>query len=114
MEPGVAAGANGNQQLAVVDARLTMMHMEGGGRAACPAQVAVAVQDLPAEAGEVLPGMGGGPVAGAAEAGGPRQILAARTEERRLERAGQNRLYSRSPSIIIIIIGYCGWAQFLW
>src|SRR2546423_12063426 len=99
MEPGVAAGADSNQQLAVVDARLTMMHMEAGGRAACPAQVAVAVQDLFAKAGETLPRVNGGRVTTAAEAGGPRQIPAARTEERRLERAGQNRLYARLPSI---------------
>jgi hypothetical protein len=62
VEAGVAAGADGDQPGAVVDARLTMMHMEAVGGTA--------------EAGEVLPGVGGGTVTGAAEAGDGGEVLA--------------------------------------
>ena len=81
VEAGVAAGADGNQPVAVVDARLTVMHMEPAGRPAGPALVAIAVQNLVAEAGEALAGMGGGAIAGAAEAGGPGEVPAAGAEE---------------------------------
>ena len=80
VEPGVAAGADGDEPLAVVDAGLTMMHMEPIARPAGAALVAVALQNLPAESGEVLPGMGGRAVAGAAEAADGGEVLAAGTE----------------------------------
>jgi hypothetical protein len=80
VEAGVAAGTYGNQPVAVVDAGLTVMHMEPVGRAAGPALMVVALQNLPAEAGEVFTGMGSGPVAGAAEASDGGEVLAAGTE----------------------------------
>lgn len=43
MEAGVAAGTDGNQPSAVVDARLTMMHMETVGGTTGPALAAVAL-----------------------------------------------------------------------
>lgn len=43
VEAAVATGADGNQPLRVVDARLTVMHMESVGRATGPAVVTVAV-----------------------------------------------------------------------
>ena len=85
MEAGVAAGADGNQQFAVVDAGLTVMHMEPVGRSAGPAPAAVAVQNLVTEAGEAVAGVGGSAVAGAAEAGGPGEIPAAGAEQGALD-----------------------------
>jgi hypothetical protein len=43
MEPRVATGADGNQPVAVVESRLTMMHMEAAGRPAGPTLVTVAL-----------------------------------------------------------------------
>jgi hypothetical protein len=76
MQPGVATGADGNEQLAIVPARLTMMHMQPIGRAAGPAKAAVALQNLLPQAAETLPGVGSRAVAGAAEAGDERKIPA--------------------------------------
>jgi hypothetical protein len=59
MEAGVAPGAHGNQQLPVVNARLTVMHMEAADRAAGLAAAAIAVQNLVTETGEALPGVSG-------------------------------------------------------
>jgi len=53
MQAGVA-GADGNQQLAVVYARLPMMHVEASGRATGPAEAAIALQNLLAEATKAL------------------------------------------------------------
>ena len=80
VEAGVAAGANRNQPVAVVDARFTVMHMKAVSRPAGPALVAVALQNLPAEAGKASAGVSGGTVAGAAEAGDGREVLAAGAE----------------------------------
>jgi hypothetical protein len=63
MEAGVASGAHGNQQLPVVDARLTVMHMEAAGRATGPAAAGVAVQNLVTETGEALSGVSGASIA---------------------------------------------------
>ncbi len=95
MEAGVAACADCNQPVAVVDARLTMMDMEPVGRPTGAALVAIALQNFPTQAGEVLPRVGGGPIAGAAEAGGPGEIPAAVAEQGALGKSSQKRLYSR-------------------
>ena len=89
VEAGVAAGADGNQPVAVVDARFTMMHMKAVSRSAGPALVTVALQNFAAEAREILPGMGRRPVTGAAEAGGPGEIPPAGAEQVALESGGQ-------------------------
>jgi hypothetical protein len=102
VEAGVAGSADGDQQRALVDAGLTMMHMEAMPRPAGLAGAAVAIQDLIAEAGEALAGVGGGAIAGAAKAGHKREIPAAGAEqgplERNAERGGrkcQKRLYRK-------------------
>jgi len=58
-----------------------MMHMEPAGRPAGTATAAVAVQNLFTETIEALPGIGGGAVAGAAEAGDPGEAPAAGAEQ---------------------------------
>jgi hypothetical protein len=80
VEAGVTGGADGDQQIALMDAGLTMMHMEA---LPCPAGLAgapVALQNVVAEAGETLAGVGGGTVAGAAEPGDKREITPARAK----------------------------------
>lgn len=77
VEANVAGCADGNQQPTLMDAGLTVMHME---LVPCPtglAGAAVALQNLVAEAPEALAGAGGGAVARAAEAAGPGEIPAA-------------------------------------
>ena len=96
VEAGVAAGADGNQPVAVVDARLTVMHMEAVGGAAGPALAAVPVQNLLAESGEALAGIGRGAVAGAAEAGDPGKVPAAGAEEGALESSGQETIVQQN------------------
>jgi hypothetical protein len=77
----MATGANGNQQIAIIDARCPMMHVEAGGRCASAATATVAVQDLPAEAREALSRMCGSPVTGAAEAGNGGEVPPAGAEQ---------------------------------
>jgi hypothetical protein len=85
VEAGVTGGADGDEQRAVVDAGLTMMHMEAMPCPAGLAGAAVARQNLVAKAGEALAGVSGGVVAGAAEAGHKREIAAAGAEQGSLE-----------------------------
>jgi hypothetical protein len=85
VEAGVAGGADGDQEFALVDAGLPMMHMQA---VACPAGLAgtaVALENLVAEAAEPKPGVGGGLVAGAAEAGHEGEVAAAGAEQGPLE-----------------------------
>jgi hypothetical protein len=86
VEAGVAGGADGNQKIALVDAGLTMMHVEAMPCPAGLAGAAVALENVVAEAGETLAGMGSGMVAGAAEAGDKREIPAAGAEQGPLKR----------------------------
>lgn len=86
VKAGVTGGADGDQQIALMDAGLTMMHMEA---LPCPAGLTgapVALQNVVAEAGEALAGTGGGTVAGPAEAAHGREVTAAWTEQGPLNR----------------------------
>lgn len=80
----MTAGADGNQPVAIIEARLTMMHMKSVDRAARAALTAVAVQNLIPQTGEAMAGVGGGPIAGVAEVCDSREVPAARAEERPL------------------------------
>jgi len=73
----MAAGTDRNQQLAVIDPRLTMMHMKPIGRPACAAKSAVALENLVAETGKALARMAGAAGTGAAESGQKRKVPAA-------------------------------------
>jgi hypothetical protein len=102
VEAGVAGRANSDQQLALMDAGLPMMHMEALPCPAGLASAAVALQNVVAEAGETLAGVGRGAIAGAAEAGDKGEIVAAGAEQGPLERNAesggrkcQKRLYSK-------------------
>jgi hypothetical protein len=86
VEAGVTGGADSDQQCALVDAGLTMMHMEAMPCPAGLAGAAVAIQNLLAQAGEALARVGGGAVAGAAEAGDKGKVAAAGAEQGPLER----------------------------
>lgn len=86
VEASVAGGAEGDQEIALVDAGLPMMHMEAMPCPAGLAGTAVAIQNVVAEAGEALAGVGGGAVAGAAEAGHKGEITAAGAEQGPLAR----------------------------
>ncbi len=106
----MAAGANGDQQIGFIDAGLAVMDMQSAGGPAGAAAETVALQNLVAQAGKALAGVGGGAGAGAAEAGDGGQPPAAGAEEVSLRRKQQRGLYSRLLSIRAIIIGYfLGW-----
>jgi hypothetical protein len=112
VEASVAGGADGDEQLALMDAGLTMMHMEAMPCPAGLAGAAVALQNLVAKAGEALAGMDSGAIAGAAEASSPGKIAAAGAEQGPLEgsayggRSGQEENYTtESPLLRSIIIG---------
>ena len=92
----MAARADGDQPVALVEARLTMMHMEPIGGAASAAVAAVAVQDLVTKTREACPGVGVGAVAGAAEAGSPGQIPAAGAEQGALDGSGQESIVQQN------------------
>ena len=77
----MAGGADGDQQIALVDTGLTMMHMEAMPRPAGLAGAAVALQNLVAKTGEALSGMDSGAIAEAAEAGHKGEIAAAGAEQ---------------------------------
>jgi len=81
----VAGGADCHQPLALVDARLAVMDVQSIAGPACPASVAIALQNVLAEAAEALAGACRRAVAGAAEAGRPRKIPAARAEQTPLQ-----------------------------
>ena len=85
-QAGVAGSADGDQQRALVDAGLTMMHMQAVGCPAGLAGAAVAIQNLLAQAIEAPAGVSGGAVAGAAEAGDKREFTAAGAEQGPLPR----------------------------
>ena len=89
-DAGVLLGADGDQQLALIDARLAVMDVERMGYSATLASASIAVQDLVAEAGEVMPGMRRGAEAGAAEAGDERKVPATGAEEGGLGGSSQN------------------------
>jgi hypothetical protein len=85
VEAGVTGGADGDQQCALVDAGLTMMHMEAMPCPAGLAGAAVAIQNFLAQASEALAGVCGGAVASAAEVSDKREIAAAGAEQGSLE-----------------------------
>jgi hypothetical protein len=102
VEAGVTGGADGDQQCALVDAGLTMMHMEAMPCPAGLAGAAVALQNFLAQASEALAGVGGGAVAGAAEPRYEGKVPAAGAEQRLLagnayggDEKGQKRLYRK-------------------
>ena len=86
VEAGVAGSADSDKQRALVDAGLTMMHMEAMPRPAGLAGAAVAIQNILAQAIEAPAGVSGGAVAGAAEAGDKREFTAAGAEQGPLPR----------------------------
>ncbi len=80
----MAAGAESDQQFAIIDAGFAVMYMKAVGRTAAAAEVLIAVQDFVAEPGEAISGVSSGAVAGAAKASDPRKITTTFTEQARL------------------------------
>ena len=83
VDPGMAGRAGGDEPFRIVATGFSVMDMEGLPSLPCPTDraPAIALEDFVAVSGKACAGVGSGPVAGAAEAGGDRDAQAAGAEE---------------------------------